>query len=197
MPNDLQKWVPQPLIKEWTNAGLVGADGVEAGRTALAFTDREEGIDFRSVGTRAKHGGTLTAALFILSDGGQMRFEAGDVRVVNNTLFDQVQQHKLIQSAVNLVPHIVQVKVQGKQTFVWIDVTFHLFQSQLDAKNHRVEGLEMDSKTKKPRLHHMSILLVRVTPGTQGAMAPMGGIGWLVSVYGRDLKTPPAIAQPV
>src|SRR5579859_1819025 len=48
----LGTWMPEPLPAGWTTAGLTMGDGIFALRTAWAFTDREEGIDYRAVGTR-------------------------------------------------------------------------------------------------------------------------------------------------
>jgi hypothetical protein len=44
----------------------------------------------------------------------------------------------------------------------------------------------------------MIVLLLRVTPGTQGANAPMGGTGWLVSTYALDQAggSLPTVIQP-
>ena len=43
-------------------------------------------------------------------------------------------------------------------------------------------------------MHHMTVLLLRVPPTTQGADAPMGGTGWLVNVYALDATTPLSVA---
>ena len=195
-------WVPQQLPAGWAAAGLTSGDALFAERTAWTFTDREEGIDYRNVGSRAAHGGTLTAATFILSPGGRQRFQNNDVRVVNNTLFDQVETAQLIQSAVNATPSLVQFQTQGNDQFAWVDVSFELYQEQVSPNNaqQRVGQLEMDPATNQPRIHHMSVLLQRVTPGKQGNAAPMGGTGWLVSSYDLDLPngTPSlAIQQPI
>jgi hypothetical protein len=44
----------------------------------------------------------------------------------------------------------------------------------------------------------MIVLLLRVTPGSQGTNAPMGGTGWLVSTYVLDPAggSLPGIIQP-
>lgn len=180
-------WVPQQLPAGWVTAGLTSGDALFAERTAWTFTDREEGLDFRNVGTRAAHGGTFTAAVFILSPGGRQRFQNNDVRVADNTLFDHVETVQLIQSAVNATPTLVQFQTQGN--IAWVDVSFELYQEQASPNNpqQRMGGLEMGQGTNQPIIHHMSVLLVRVTPGTQGNNAPMGGTGWLVSNYGLDL----------
>jgi len=199
-PTQNGSWVPQHLPTGWTTAGLTMGDGIFAERTAMTFTDREMGLDFRNVGTRGQHGGTFTAATFILTPGGRERFAQNDVRAVNNVLFDKVAATQLVQAAVNATPNLVQFQVQGQQEFAWVDVSYTLFQSKIDpnaTSQQRAEGLEMDPVTAQPRVHHMSVLLVRVTPGTQGTNAPMGGSGWLVSDYGVDLGAPLAIAQPL
>lgn len=188
-------WVPSTLPPGWTSAGLTMGDAIFAERTALTFTDREEGLDFRNVGTRAQHRGTFTASVFILSAGGKARFFQNDLRAINNTLFDQVEAEQRIQSAVNSVPNLTGFVEQGHQPFARVDVSFFLWQSRLQQGQRNI-GFEGDPATGQPRLHHMSVLLVRVTPGTQGANAPMGGTGWLVSSYGLDVSTPLAILQP-
>lgn len=182
-------WVPQQLPEGWQASGLTAGDALFAERTAWTFTDREEGLDYRNIGTRAAHGGTFTAAGFILSPGGKNRFANDDVRVVNNVLFDHVEAVKLLQSAVNAVPTLVKFATQGQQKFAWVDVSFELYQEQVDPNNtqQRIGGMEMDPVTNQPRIHHMSVLLIRVLPGTQGGAAPMGGTGWLVSSYELDL----------
>ena len=195
-------WVPQQLPAGWMAAGLTSGDALFAERTAWTFTDREEGLDYRNVGTRAAHGGTFTAAAFILSPGGRQRFQNNDVRVVDNTLFDHVESVRLIQSTVNATPTLIQFQAQGNHQFAWVDVSFELYQEQVSPNNpqQRVGGLEMGQDTNQPIIHHMSVLLVRVTPGAQGNNAPMGGTGWLASSYGLDLPngTPSlAIEQPI
>jgi hypothetical protein len=191
-------WVPEPLPSGWANAGLTMGDSIEALRTAWIFTDREEGIDFRAVGTREQHAGTLTTAIFLLTPGGQTRF-AHDVRVANNTLFDYVAKAQLIQAAVNPIPNLTTFAIQGGNQFAWVDVSYELFLSRFDPNNtgQRVEGLEMNAATNQPQTHHMSILLVRVAPGVQGVDASMGGCGWLVSNYGLDLQAPLTLVQPI
>jgi len=187
-PGQASSWVPQQLPNEWINAGLTTGDALFAERTAWAFTDREEALDFRNVGTQTQHGGTFTAAVFLLSEGGKTRFEQNDVRVANNALFNKVVTAQRIQSAVNAVPSLVKFQVQGQQQFAWIDVAYQRYQSQLNSMTQqRTEGIEKDPVTNQPRIHHMSVLLVRVSPGTQGPNAPMGGSGWVVSNYGLDM----------
>ncbi|GCE32129.1 hypothetical protein KDA_76130 [Dictyobacter alpinus] len=182
-------WIPQQLPAGWTAAGLTNSDALFAERTAWTFTDREEALDFRNVGTRAQHAGTFTAATFILSPGGRTRFLQNDFRVINNTLFDHVQNVQLIQAAVNATPTLIQLKTQGQNQFALVDVSYQLYQSQIaPTTQQRSEGVEMDPATNQPRIHHMSVLLVRVVPGTQGTGAPMGGSGWLVSNYGLDVQ---------
>ena len=192
-------WVPEPLPAGWMSAGLTMGDAIEASRMAWAFTDSEEGIDFRNVGTEAEHGGTLTAATFLLTSGGKARFFQSDVRVTTNVLFDKVTTNQIIQAAVNPVPSLTAFAVQGGNQFAWADVSYELFQSQPDLNNpgQRIEGLEMDPTTNQPLIYHMSVLLVRVAPDMQSTDAPMGGTGWLVSNYGLDLQVPLAIAQPI
>ena len=195
-------WVPSAQTLQqlgWTGAGLSTGDALEAERTAWTFTDREMSLDYRNAGTRAQHGGTFTAAVFLLTPNARTRFFQNDVRAINNVLFDRVQQQQLIQEVVNAEPRLVQFQVQGQQQFAWVDVSFQLWQSQLDPQTgQRVEGLELDPATHAPRVHHMIVLLLRVTIGTQGANAPMGGTGWLVSTYALDPAggSLPAIIQP-
>jgi hypothetical protein len=183
-------WVPSAQTLQqlgWTGAGLSTGDALEAERTASTFTDREMSLDYRNAGTQAKHGGTFTAAVFLLTSNARVRFFQNDLRVINNMLFDRVQQQQLIQEVVNARPSLVQFQVQGQQQFAWVDVSFQLWQSRLDPQTgSRAEGLEIDPVTHGPRVHHMIVLLLRVTPGTQGTNAPMGGTGWLVSTYALD-----------
>jgi hypothetical protein len=156
-------------------------------------------LDWRSVGTRAQQGGTLTAAVFVLTPNARVRFLESDVRVMNNVLFDRVQQQQLLQEVVNAQPSLVQFQVQGQQEFAWVDVSFQLWQSRLDPQTgQRTEGMERDPATKGPRVHQMVVLLLRLTPGTQGTNAPMGGTGWLVSTYTLDPAGGrlPTIVQP-
>ena len=183
-------WVPSTQTLQqlgWTGAGLSTGDALEAERTAWTFTDREMSLDYRNAGTQAQHGGTFTASVFLLTPNARVRFFQNDVRVINNVLFDRVQQQQLIQEVVNAQPRLVQFQTQGQQQFAWVDVSFQLWQSRLDPQTgSRAEGLEIDPATHGPRVHHMIVLLLRVTPGTQGTSAPMGGTGWLVSTYALD-----------
>lgn len=184
-----QAWIPQPLPTGWTQAGLLTADAIEALRTAVAFTDREMSLDYRSVGTRAVHGGTFTAATFILTPAAQQRFIHNDVRAINNTLFDRVAQQHVVRQVINPQPHLMAFAQQGQQSFAWVDVTFSLWQSQLDPANptHLVEGPELDALTHQPRMHHMQVVLLRVPAQAEGNAPAMGGTGWLVSTYGLDV----------
>jgi hypothetical protein len=183
-------WVPSTHMLQqlgWTGAGLSTGDALEAERAAWTFTDREMSLDYRNAGTQAQHGGTFTAAVFLLRPNARARFFANDVRAINNVLFDQVQQQHFIQEVVNAQPRLVQFQVQGQQQFAWVDLSFQLWQSQHDQQSRqRIEGLEVDPASHRPRVHHMIVLLLRVTLGTQGANAPMGGTGWLVSTYVLD-----------
>jgi hypothetical protein len=195
-------WIPSTKMLQqigWTGAGLSTGDALEAERTAWTFTDREMSLDYRSAGTQAHHGGTFTSSVFLLTPNARARFFANDVRAINNLLFDRVQQQQLIQEVVNAQPRLVQFQVQGQQEFTWVDVSFQLWQSQFDQQTgQRAEGLELDPATQGPRIHHMIVLLLRVTPGTQGANSPMGGTGWLVSTYALDTAggNLPAIILP-
>lgn len=170
-------------------AGLSRGDAAFAMRTAMTFTDREMSLDFRNMGTRAIHSGTLTAATFLLTPASRARFQQNDVRVINNVLFDRLTSEQMIQAVVDETPQLVRFQAQGQQQFAWVEVSFHLWQSRLDPTHpgQRIEGLEADPASGQPQLHRMSVLLLRVAPGTQGATAPMGGTGWLVSNYGLDL----------
>ena len=90
-------WVPQQFPDGWTQAGLLTEDAIQAIRTAVAFTDREMSLDYRSVGTRDNHGGTFTAATFVLTPAARQRFAHNDVREINNTLFDMVENTRLVR----------------------------------------------------------------------------------------------------
>jgi hypothetical protein len=189
MQGNAPNWVPQQLPGSWTAAGLSTSDAVEASRTAITFTDREMSLDFRSAGTRNNHGGTFTAATFLLTPAGMQRFQQNDLRVINNTLWDNVQQEKLVQSVVNAQPLLFMAlsSGQGQPFFAWVDVSFQLYQSKLGGNGKPVEGFEIDPNLNAPRLHHMVVLLVRVPPQNAGANPAMGGTGWLVSTYALDL----------
>ena len=195
-------WVPSTQAlgqMGWTAAGLSTSDALEAERTAWTFSDREMSLDYRDAGTAGQHAGTFTAAVFLLTPGARARFFANDVRVINNVLFDRVEQQRLIQEVVNAQPRLVLFQIQNQQQFAWVDVAFELWQSQIaPASGNRVDGFEMDPATHAPRIHHLFVLLLRVTPGTQGGNPPMGGTGWLVSTYALDPTggTLPAVIQP-
>lgn len=183
----------------WTQAGLSFADALEAMRTATTFTDREMSYDYRNIGTLTRHGGTLTASTFLLTPGGLARFAHNDVRVVNNLLYEKIRNGKGIQQVINAQSSLVQrqgAQFQGRQEqFVWVNVTFELFQSNIDpASGKRTENLELDPATSQPVIHHMMVVLLRVPLQDQGANAPMGGTGWLVNTYALDTTTLPAIA---
>ena len=191
-----------PLLNQigWTQVGLTIGDALEALRTGSTFTDREMSYDYRSIGTPTNHSGTLTGATFLLTPGGKNRFLWNDVRMINNVLYDKIQTDKIIQQVVPQVqPSLVQfqiVQVQGQRhKFAWVNVPFELLQSMIDpASGNRTEGLERDSATGQPLLHHMAVLLIRVPPQNQGANAPMGGTGWLVDTYALDTNTLPTLA---
>lgn len=195
-PSGTGIWLPQPLPAGWTDAGLTTGDALFAERTANAFTDREMSLDFRSVGTRQQHGGTFTTSLFILTPNAKTRFAQNDVRVINNILFDTVQQEKRIQSVINPQPQVIKFATQGQQQFAWVDVSFQLWISKVDATGKRTEGIESDPTTNQPRTHHMSVLLLRMPQDTQGANPAMGGTGWLVTTYELDQNGPLDIIQP-
>ncbi len=129
-------WVPQQLPNGWTNAGLSQGDAIQAIRTSVAFTDREMSLDYRSVGTRQTHGGTFTAATFLLTPTARQRFLSNDVREANNTLFDMVTKTRLIRLVINPQPQLVQFVELRQQLFAWVDVAFQLWQSQLDPTAH-------------------------------------------------------------
>jgi hypothetical protein len=179
----------------WTTAGLSTADAIQADRTAITFTDREEGLVFNEPGTR-------TAAEFLLTSAGKNRFAQNDVRLSSDALWNSVTNpaRQLIQLAVNEQPTLVKQLAQGQNQFAWVDVQFQLWQSQIDPQNRaqRIGGLEVNPATGAPRMHHMVILLLQVAPGSLGANAPMGGTGWLVSNYMLDptAGTLPPIVAP-
>ncbi|MBX5458814.1 MAG: hypothetical protein IRZ31_18125 [Thermogemmatispora sp.] len=180
-------WLADPLPAGWTAAGLTRADAIEALRTAVTFTDREMSLDYRNVGTRTKPGGTLTAAMFLLTPGGKARFQQNDRRM-SPAFYDAVVGEQLIQEVVNAEPQLVALQVRGGQRFAWVTVHFWLWQMRRDpATGQLQQGLQADPTTGQPVLHQMSVLLLRVPPAMQGPTAPMGGTGWLVSTYGLDL----------
>jgi len=179
----------------WTTAGLSVADAIQADRTAVTFTDREEGLVFNEPATR-------TAAEFLLTQAARNRFAQNDVRVNSDALWNSVTDpaRQLIQLAVNEQPTLVKQEAQGQNQFAWVDVQFELWQSHIDPQNpnQRTGGLEVDPATGTPRMHHMVILLLQVAPGSLGANAPMGATGWLVSNYMLDptAGTLPNIVAP-
>lgn len=181
-------WVPQSVPNGWTNAGLSTGDAVQALRTATTFTDREMSLDYRSVGTRAHHAGSFTAAVFLLTPAAQQRFQTNDVRASNNQLFDMVVSTKLIRLVIDPLPKLTKFAAQGQQQFAWVDVQFLLWQSQIDPQTgQRQQGVQLDPVTNQPRVHHLMVLLLRVPPQNAGTNPAMGGTGWLVSNYGLDL----------
>jgi hypothetical protein len=182
-------WVPQQLPHGWINAGLSTADAIQAIRTAVTFNDREMSLDFRSVGTRNNHGGTFTAATFVMTAAARQRFFQNDVRESSNALFDTVVNNQQIRLVVNPQPQLVNFAQVGQQQFAWVDVAFQYWQSQIDPNNpqQRIGGLELDPATHQPRIHHMMVLLLFVPAANEGNNPAMGGTGWLVSNYGLDL----------
>jgi hypothetical protein len=182
----------------WTQAGLSTGDALEAMRTATTFTDREMSLDYRNIGTPSNHSGTFTAATFLLTAGGQVRFVHNDVREINNVLYNTISSEQMIQQVVNPQPaliHFQVMPVQGQAWKVaWVNVSFELFQSKLDpTTGQRTEGLELDTKTGQPVIHNMMVVLVWVSPQEQGANAPMGGTGWLVNTYELDIASSPQV----
>lgn len=169
----------------WMAAGRTQADAIQALRTAATFTDREEALVFNEPGTR-------TGAFFLLTTGGKARFEQNDIRVSSNVLWDTVTRRQLIQLVLHEQPVLVKFATQNQkqQQFVWVDVPFWRWRSQLDPNDQehlrRTSGVERDPATNQPRVHHMLVLLLRVLPESQGTGAPMGGTGWLVSNYALD-----------
>jgi len=200
VPPSSPDWVPQQLSAGWTDAGLTTADDLQALRTAVSFNDREMSLDYRSVGTREHHAGTFTAATFILTPAAKQRFEQNDVRMINNVLFDLVATTKLVRVVMNPQPQVVKFAELHQQQFAWVDVTFQLWQSQIDPTNpdQWIGGKDIDPATNQPRTHHMAVLLLRVPPEDAGANPAMGGTGWLVSNYALDQAdgSLPAIVQP-
>ncbi|WP_141727627.1 hypothetical protein [Thermogemmatispora onikobensis] len=197
--SDPGNWIPVSLPTGWTSAGLTLGDALFAERTAVTFTDREMSLDYRSVGTRAQHGGTLTAAVFLLTPAARERFRQQDVRVTTNQLYDLVVGERLIQAVIDPQPRLMAFAVRGQQQFAWVEVTFTLWQSLTDPQTGQSQqGLMKDPTSQQPRVHRMGVLLVRVPPASQGANAPMGGTGWLVSNYGLDTpgKALPPLLQP-
>lgn len=187
-------WVPAHLPAGWEAAGLNEGDELFAWRTAMTFTDREMSIDFRNVGTAANHGGTLTAAKFILTPAAQQRFLINDVRETA-AFFAKVTNTHLIQVVVNVQPQNIRFQqTPGGQRFAVVDVAFQLWQStSVNGQTH--QGKDLDPATGQPRTHHMVVLLLRFPPGSQGNNPPMGGTGWEVSNYALD-SGQPTIVQP-
>jgi hypothetical protein len=173
-------WMPATLPPGWTQAGLSMEDVFAAEHTGYTFTEREEHIDFQSVGTQGNPGGTLTAAKFLLDPAAVARFNQNDRRS-SAAFFALVQQQQLEQSPINLLPQLVGFQVQGNNQFAWIQVSFQLY-IQHGVGNQG--ALDTDQATGQPRMHQMMVLLIHVQKGTPNAA--MGGIGWLVSSYALD-----------
>lgn len=194
-PNTTEgNWVPDQLPDGWIQAHLNMGDALFALRTGITFTDREMSIDYRNIGTRSNHSGTLTAAVFLLTSGARQRFEQNDVRVATNALFDSVAGTQRIQAVINSQPALVAFQENGGQQFAWVQISFQLWQSHLDPQTgQRQDGLELVPNTNQPRTYQMFVLLLRVSPSAQDVNAPMGGSGWLVSNYALD---PPNNALP-
>lgn len=190
---------PQLEQLGWIKANLSLGDAVEALRTATTFTDREMSYDYRNIGTPTRHGGTLTGATFLLTDGGLDRFTQNDIRVSNNALYNKIRDGQIIQQVIVAQPLLVKFRamtVQGAaHQFAWVTVSFTLVQSQRDpATGQRVERVETDPATGQSRIYQMSVILLRVAPERQGTNAPMGGTGWLVNTYTLDTVALPNIA---
>ena len=83
-------------------------------------------LDFRRVGTRNNHGGTFTAATFVMTAAAKQRFLQNDIRESNNTLFDMVVNTKLIRLVVSPQPQLVNFAQLAQQQFAWVDVAFQL-----------------------------------------------------------------------
>lgn len=183
----------------WTQANLSLADAFEALRTGSTFTDREMSYDYRNIGTPTNHSGTLTAATFLLTSGGKVRFNQYDKREINNDFYNQISTGKMLQQVVDAHPALIRfqvVQIQGQpHKFAWVNVYFKLFQSKIDpASGKRVEQLERDPIKGQPFIHTMTVVLVRQSPQSQGPNAPMGGTGWLVNTYALDANGLPSIA---
>jgi hypothetical protein len=186
---------PRPC-DSFRSAGVGLVSLLEAQRTAFFFTDREMSYDYRAIGIPEHHGSTFTTAVFLLTPGGQARFNQYDVRAINNTLYNQVSSAQIVQQVVSEHATFDQVgTVQGQgqvQQLVWITVNFEVFQARIDPANGaRSEGPELEDG--QPVQHQMQVLLLRVAPQEQGADAPMGGTGWLVNTYARDTASLPLL----
>src|SRR5260370_30789670 len=120
--------------------------------------------------------------------------------MMNTPLFDLVDATKLIRVVVNPQPQVIKYVQQGQQQFAWVDVTFQLWQSQIDPTNpdQWIGGKDIDPATNQPRIHHMVVLLLRVPPEDAGANPAIGGTGCLASNYALDQAdgSLPAIVQP-
>jgi hypothetical protein len=186
-------WVPQALPAGWTDAGLSTSDALEAEQIAVAFAEREMSLDYRNMGTRTTHGGTMTASTGLLTPNAMQRFLHNDLRMMNNTLFDLVARIQLVRVAMGSTPQLLLFSTQGQQQFAWVDVSFQYWISQVDAQTgQHSEGMELIAGTHLPRSHHLGVLLLRVAPTASQ------GIGWLVSNYALDLPVGmlPDVVQP-
>lgn len=143
-------------------------------------------LDYRSAGSRDHHGGTFTASVPLLTPAAKIRFQHNDVRAANNELYDRVQKQHLVQQVVNENALIQQYQHDRQQVAI-IQIAFQLYQSTFT--DSPTEGKVATERS-------MEVLLLKVDQATQGAEAPMGGTGWLVSNYALDAATV-AIVQPV
>lgn len=193
-------WLAAQLPFNWAQAGLTRTDAIEVERIALLFSDREMSQDYRDIGTRAHHGGTMTAALALLTPAAQVRFQHNDFRMASNALFDLISSTHLVRQVTNATPQLLQFTIQGQQGFAWVAVSFHLWIAQTDPKTGmRTEGWEMEPGTNQPRVHQLVVLLAsQPQAGSQSTTQMLGGTSWLVSNYALDpaAGTLPPIVQP-
>jgi hypothetical protein len=190
-------WVPRTLPASWLASGLTLTDAIYALRTATTFTDREMALDYRTAGTPQHPSGSFTAATFLLTPAAQARFLQHDRRSIDHALFQQVHEQHISQAAVDELPRLLAFRVIRGLRFAWVDVAFRLWRAQTDPMTGaQTAGEEIDPATGQARVHHLVVLLIYVPPQEQGAEAPMGGTGWLVSNYALDQAGVPPVLMP-
>nr|BBH87193.1 hypothetical protein KTC_19440 [Thermosporothrix sp. COM3] len=178
-----------PVPNGWKQAGLTPIDALSAQRVAIDFVQAEMNLDYRNAGIREQHGGTFTAAMAFLSPAAKERFLHYDRRMINNVLFDQVQQQQLVQMVLHPSTQIHKIQQNGDELFAWVDVSFTLYQSLADQTGKRDEHTVLDPKTQKPLIQHMQVLLL-------AGLNTATGQSWLVTTYALNAPPPEILDVP-
>lgn len=166
----------QDLPAGWVDSGRNIVDATEAIAVAETFTQRYETLDYRSPAT-------LTAARFLLTPEANIRFSATNKRSTK-AFADQLQQQHLMQVATITGAKLIRAESSNGSFFAWVTVTYQLSVQQ---------GTEASTVTDNSQL---SVLLVSVPFNTPRDAPPMGGIGWLVSDFGKGNALPAIPVEP-